>query len=49
MIFAGVTSVDANVETKNVAVTCAASVPDSALLGALQKWATEHGQSAAHA
>ena len=47
MIFVGVTNVDANVETKNVAVTCAADIADEVLLGALQKWSAASGKSVA--
>ena len=45
MICVGVTNVDANVETKNVAVTCAADVADDVLLNALQKWSSASGKS----
>ena len=43
----GVKSVDANVETKNVAVTCEESVVATSLLEALQKWSVSSGKAVA--
>jgi hypothetical protein len=47
LLYAGVKSVDANVETKNVAVTCEESVITTTLLEALQKWSVSSGKSVA--
>ena len=41
----GVTNVDANVETKNVAVTCEESVDNAKLLAVLQKWSASSGKA----
>ena len=46
-LYAGVKSVDANVETKNVAVTCEESVITTTLLEALQKWSVSSGKAVA--
>ena len=41
----GVEKVDANVETKEVKVSCASSVDDQVLLTALTTWAKASGKS----